>query len=128
LRADLTLHVLRLDPTFHVRHTAGDLIERTDGDVATLANLFSRFAVYVVGNGLLLLGILLFLVAIDARVGAAGLACAALAVALILALRRAAVSRFEDVRQANADSFGLIEERLGGREDIRANGGVEDVM
>ncbi len=43
LRADLTLHCLRLDPEFLNSHTPGELIERVDGDVATLANFFSRF-------------------------------------------------------------------------------------
>ncbi|HEU5086918.1 MAG TPA: ABC transporter transmembrane domain-containing protein, partial [Roseiflexaceae bacterium] len=37
LRADLLAHLLRLDATFHTAHTAGELIERADGDVATLA-------------------------------------------------------------------------------------------
>src|SRR5437867_8537939 len=47
LRADLALHVLRLDPPFHAAHTPGELIERTDGDVATLGNFFSRLVVYL---------------------------------------------------------------------------------
>src|SRR5947207_2904788 len=50
LRADLTLHVLQLDPAFHNTHTPGELIERVDGDVATLANFFSRFVVNLFGN------------------------------------------------------------------------------
>ncbi|MFL5733873.1 MAG: ABC transporter transmembrane domain-containing protein, partial [Chloroflexia bacterium] len=41
LRSDLTLHTLRLDPSFHGSHTPGELIERVDGDVATLGNFFS---------------------------------------------------------------------------------------
>jgi len=38
LRADLTLHCLRLDIGFHKAHTPGELIERLDGDVSLLAN------------------------------------------------------------------------------------------
>ena len=53
MRADLTLHCLRLDPAFHASHTPGELIERVDGDINTLSNFFARFVVYVVGNGLL---------------------------------------------------------------------------
>src|SRR5438270_12066738 len=45
LRADLVAHLLRLDATFHTAHTPGELIERVDGDVATLARFFSRFVV-----------------------------------------------------------------------------------
>src|SRR2546421_329565 len=54
LRADLTLHCLELDPVFHTAHTPGEMIERVDGDVATLGNFFSRFMVAMLGNALLL--------------------------------------------------------------------------
>ncbi|HEY8291309.1 MAG TPA: ABC transporter transmembrane domain-containing protein, partial [Thermomicrobiales bacterium] len=37
LRADLVAHLLRLDAPFHTAHTPGELIERVDGDVTTLA-------------------------------------------------------------------------------------------
>src|SRR4051812_32464652 len=40
LRADLALHVLRLDMAFHNDHTPGQMIERIDGDVAQLAIFF----------------------------------------------------------------------------------------
>src|SRR5262249_61069022 len=51
LRAALTPHCLRLDPSFHTSHTPGELIERVDGDVNALSNFFARFVVYVIGNG-----------------------------------------------------------------------------
>ena len=70
LRADLTLHCLRLDMPFYKRFTPGDLIERIDGDVTLLANFFSAFAVRVLGNALLVLGILALLAREDLRVGA----------------------------------------------------------
>ncbi len=71
LRADLTDHCLRLDPAFHAAHTPGALLERIDGDVTALGNFFSRFVVYVLGNALLLLGVLALLWGIDPRIGAA---------------------------------------------------------
>src|SRR5579859_6000892 len=81
LRADLVAHLLRLDATFHTAHTSGELIERVDGDVATLARFFSRFVVYVLGNGLLLVGILVLLYHVDWRVGLAMSAFVLLALA-----------------------------------------------
>jgi ABC-type multidrug transport system fused ATPase/permease subunit len=128
LRVDLAQHVLGLDPPFHAAHTPGELIERTDGDVATMGNFFSRLVVNLVGNALLLAGVLILLAQIDLRVGAAAGALAALGVALMLGLRRPAVARFGAQRQANADLFGMIEERLAGTEDVRANGGVGYVL
>src|SRR5919199_4115889 len=69
LRSDLTLHALHLDPSFHSAHTPGELIERVDGDVATLGNFFSRFVVQIFGNAVLLLGVLALMYTIDWRVG-----------------------------------------------------------
>jgi ATP-binding cassette, subfamily B, bacterial len=128
LRADLTRHVLYLDPSFHNTHTPGELIERVDGDVTTLNNFFSRFVVNLLGNALLLLGIVGLLFAIDWRVGAG---VGALAITALLALnvvRRFAIPRWEEARQAEADLYGVIEERLSGTEDIRANGAVAYVL
>ena len=57
-RAD---HCLRLDMSFHNAHTPGEMIERVDGDVTALSNFFSTFAVQLVGNALLLVGVLILL-------------------------------------------------------------------
>ena len=57
LRADLTLHVLRLDMGFHNARTPGDLLERIDGDIERLTNFFSQFFVRLVGALLLLVGL-----------------------------------------------------------------------
>jgi ABC-type multidrug transport system fused ATPase/permease subunit len=67
LRADLARHCLRLDMSFHTAHTPGELIERVDGDVAQLANFFSRFLLRVAASGLLLTGALVVLVQVDWR-------------------------------------------------------------
>jgi ATP-binding cassette, subfamily B, bacterial len=128
LRADLALHVLRLDPAFHSARTPGELIERTDGDVATLGNFFSRFVVYLGGNALLLVGIVVLLALIDPLVGGAAALCSGLGIGAGLWLRQFGVPRYEAERQANAELFGLIEERLAGTEDVRANGGVAYVI
>src|SRR5918911_4800679 len=52
LRADLLRHCLRLDMSFHKRHTPGELIERLDGDVTAMANFFAQFVVKLAGNTL----------------------------------------------------------------------------
>lgn len=57
LRADLALHCLLLDMSFHKKYTPGELIERIDGDMNALTNFFSQFTVQVLGNALLILGI-----------------------------------------------------------------------
>jgi len=128
LRADLTRHLLDLDPAFHNAHTPGELIERVDGDVATLGNFFSRFAVQLLGNGLLLIGVLVMLFSIDALVGVVVTGFTGLALLVVNRLRGVGVPRWSAARQASADLFGFLEERLAGTEDIRANGATDDVL
>jgi ATP-binding cassette subfamily B protein len=128
LRADLAHHCLQLDLAFHTAHTPGELIERIDGDVTALANFFSRFLLLVVGNSLLLAGMLGILFLTDWRVGLALLGFAACA---LIVLRRSGawiVPALGASRQASADLYGFLEERLAGLEDLRASGAGAYVM
>ncbi|HET8631417.1 MAG TPA: ABC transporter ATP-binding protein [Thermomicrobiales bacterium] len=122
LRADLLAHLLRLDAAFHTAHTPGELIERVDGDVGTLARFFSRFVVYVLGNGLLILGVVALLCGVDWRVGLALGAFVATALAAMLRVRAAATPSWAAERQAGADFYGFLGEYLAGTEDIRSSG------
>ena len=69
LRADLALHCLRLDMSFHKRYKAGELIERVDGDVTQLANFFSQLVIQIGGNLLLIFGVMAILWWQDWRIG-----------------------------------------------------------
>src|SRR5713101_6462157 len=69
LRADLALHCLRLDMSFHKKRTPGEMIERIDGDVTALAHFFSQFVIHMLGNAIVIIGILLLLFREDWRVG-----------------------------------------------------------
>ncbi|HEY8743734.1 MAG TPA: ABC transporter ATP-binding protein, partial [Chloroflexota bacterium] len=122
LRADLTLHCLSLDMAFHKQHTPGELIERVDGDISALANFFSRFVIAILGNLLLMLGVLVLVFGIDWRIGLALAILTALGFVAANGLRDRAVPHWAAARQASADLYGFLEERLGGTEDLRANG------
>ena len=128
LRADLTLHCLRLDMPFYKQHTPGELIERIDGDVTALANFFSQFAIRVLGNAALVVGILALLWREDVRVGAGLALYVAATLAILGAMQRLSVSRWAAGRQASAEIFGFLEERISGTEDIRACGAEPYVM
>jgi ATP-binding cassette subfamily B protein len=125
LRAELAWHALNLDMRFHNDHTPGELIERIDGDVTELATFFSQFALNLVANGLLLIGILAALFREDWRAGL-GFTVFAFATILILGrLKDIAVPHQKARRQAEADLYGFIEEQLAGTEDIRSSGAVD---
>lgn len=125
LRAELAWHALNLDMRFHNDHTPGELIERIDGDVTELATFFSQFALNLIANGLLLIGILVALFLEDWR---AGLAFSIYSVVTIVALGKLkdiAVPHQKAKREAEAQLYGFIEEQLAGTEDIRSSGAVD---
>jgi len=128
LRLDLTLHCLKLDMSFHKAHTPGELIERIDGDVRTLAGFFSEMALRLLANTLLALGIVALLFREDWRAGLVGGGYAVCAFLALGAARRPLTRAWGEVRQTSADLSGFFGERLSGTEDIRANGGEAYVM
>jgi ATP-binding cassette subfamily B protein len=128
LRATVARHCLSHDMAFHDEHLPGELIERIDGDTSMLANFLSRFVVSVLGNALMLLGILIVLVSVDARVGLAVTAYTVCALFVLSRMRGIARRFWDAARQASADLFGFIEEHLSGTEDLRANGATGYVL
>ncbi len=128
LRRDLAAHVLGLDLTFHNARTPGELIERVDGDVTALATFFSQFVMHILGSALLLTGIIVLITLQDWRIGLALGLFAILAAFLISRTTQIGAPRWASERQARSDVAGFLEERLGGLDDIRANGGASHVM
>ena len=74
LRGDLAAHCLSLDMSFHKSHTSGAIIERVDGDVNALANFFSSMMIHLLGNVLLMIGIIVLLFRENWLIGA-GMSC-----------------------------------------------------
>jgi ATP-binding cassette, subfamily B, bacterial len=128
LRSDLALHCLRLDMVFHKGRTPGELIERIDGDVTALANFFSQFVVRVLGNVILMLGVLIVLLIEDVRIGAVMTVLAAVLFFALIGIQRLTVPFWSRARESSAALFGLIEERLSGTEDIRSSGAIDYTM
>ena len=128
LRGDLALHCLRLDMAFHKARTPGELIERIDGDVTALANFFSQFVIRVLGNVILMFGVLIVLLIEDYRFGLAMTVLAALLFVALLGVQRAVVPFWAKARESSAALFGFIEERLSGTEDIRSSGAIDYTM
>ncbi len=122
LRADLCRHALSLDLAWHGEHSAGQLIERVDGDVDALTRFSSTAVLHLLGNAVLFVGTLIVVSIIDWRVGVLIAVVAALAVLVLVRMRRWAVPYRDQEREVQGDLYGDVEERLGGLEDLRANG------
>ena len=122
LRAALTRHLLQLDMPFHKTHTPGELIERVDGDVSELADFFAQLVIRVATSGLLIGGVLILLALENGPAGLALTLYSAGSVGVLVALQGVGVRRWTAARQAAAEQFGYIEERLSGIEDIQGSG------
>jgi ABC-type multidrug transport system fused ATPase/permease subunit len=128
LRGDLTAHVLRLDMGFHKLRTPGELIERIDSDVGELAEYFSEIVVSLIGNGLLVVGILVLVFLEDWRDGLVALTYAVVMVTLLRAIQNRMVTLFTRISQVSAELLGFLEEHVTGTEDVVPNGGAAYVM
>jgi len=128
LRLDLLRHALRLDAPFHKEYTPGQLIERIDGDVETLSNFFSRFAIDVLGNVVLIAGILVLLFREDWRIGLPIFAFSVATLAVLVWIRKLAIPYWTKYRKMVGEFFGFLGEHLAGTEDIRANGAEQHVF
>ncbi len=122
LRIDLTDHCLRLDLSFHNSHSPGEMIERLDGDINNLANFFSRFVIELMGNSILMIGVLVLMWRENWLIGIGLTIFVLISMFVMLRYRNVAVPYWRAERQASADFYGFLEERLAGTEDIRANG------
>lgn len=128
LRLDLINHCLHLDLSHHKSRTPGEWVERIDGDVTALSRFFSQLVIHVLGNGLLLIGILIMLWAEDWRAGLSLTLFSWMALTLLLRIQSLAIVPWTQYRQKSAEFFGFIAEHIAGREDLRANGAVGYVM
>jgi ATP-binding cassette, subfamily B, bacterial len=128
LRADLTGHVLRLDMGFHKLRTPGELIERIDGDIGQLAEYFSEIIVNLIGNGLLVIGILALVFWADWRAGLVALTYAVIMVTFLRVIQNRMVRLYTRISQAAAELLGFMEEHITGTEDVIPNGGAPYVL
>ena len=128
LRSDLILHVLKLDMSFHNAHTPGELVERIDGDIQRLANFFSELIIVFIGGGVQALGVLTILWLEDWRIGLVMSAFAVIYLVVHTRVEGIAVPFWRIERQADADFFGFIGERLSGIQDTQTSGASDYVM
>ena len=128
MRTDLVAHCITLDMGFHKAHTAGELIERIDGDVDALSNFFSQFVIFLLTNIVLLIGVLIAVYLADWRAGLLLTVFALAALLVLMRIRRYANPLWVTYRQIVATFFGFLGEHLAATEDMRANGATGYVM
>jgi ATP-binding cassette, subfamily B, bacterial len=128
LRLDIARHCLGLDMSFHKGKTPGEMIERLDEDINAMARFFSQLVVMMGGNLLMLAGVLILLGVENVWLGLAFTLFAATSLYVLNRMREFVVPYEIAQRQATADIFGYLEERLAGTEDVRSSGAVDYVI
>jgi len=128
LRLDLARHCLHLDLSFHKARTPGEMIERIDGDMTSLSEFFGQFVVSIVGNVLLVIGLVVMMWRVDWRIGIVVLLFTTAAAYILGRLQSKSANLWDQQRETDAEMFGYIEERLAATEDIRSLGAVPYVM
>jgi ABC-type multidrug transport system fused ATPase/permease subunit len=120
LRGDLFRHLQRLSVPYHDRHIVGVTISRVISDVGVINELLSQGVVSLLGDGLLLAGTIVVMVAMDARLALLTFGVLPLMLlATILFSRRARVA-FRQTREAIADVIGDLAENIDGMRVIQA--------
>jgi len=128
MRQDLGEHALSLDLDFHAEQTPGGMVERIDGDVTALSTFFSKLFLQLASGILLTIGVVVMLLREHLVAGGILALFAGLSVFVVGQCRMLGVKQIFQHRKQSAALFGMIEERLAGLEDIRANGGGDYVM
>ena len=122
LRSDLARKATSLELAWHGTHSPGLLIERIDGDIEAINKFSSTAVLQLLGNAVLLVGVLTVACVVDWRAGLLIGTAAVLAGGLLVKLRAVGIPAHDHEREVLSRLYGDLEERLGGLEDLRANG------
>lgn len=128
IRSRLAQHILTLDAAWHGDRTAGELVERIDGDTANIGLFAAQMGSAGLLAGLLLTGSAIAETVLHPLLGVTLVAGLGISAVVMIVLRKLAVLKAGDERSASAALYGDIEERLGALDDLRANGAGEYAM
>ncbi|MCM1990936.1 ABC transporter ATP-binding protein [Oceanirhabdus seepicola] len=128
LRIDLMDHCFGLDMSFHKGQKTGELIERIDGDITALFNFFSKFIIKILGNIILILGIIIVMFIKSPLIGFVTFILVLCAFKVFSMMQKIAVGKWKIIRKKNAELYGVVGEFIASTEDIKSNGAVNYVI
>ncbi|MCK4413405.1 MAG: ABC transporter ATP-binding protein [Candidatus Eisenbacteria sp.] len=120
LRQEIYRHLQRLPISFYDRHPVGRLMTRVTNDVEVLNQLFTQGVVAIIGDLVTLLGIMIVLLVMDARIAFVTFAMLPFLFWFSIAFRSRVRHAFRDVRLALARINAYLQENLGGIAVIKA--------
>lgn len=122
LRSELAELVLSADLGFHRDHTRGDLVSRADDDVTAMAVFLSEFVARVVAIAVLAIAATGTLLVIEPILAGPFAASIGMVFAVLWFQRNGSLAEATEERDARASLSGLVEERIGGADDISSLG------
>ena len=120
LRAQLFRHLQALSVPYHDKHLVGVTISRVINDVAVINELLSEGLVGVVGDSILLIGIIATMVALEARLALLTFSVLPLMVVATVIFSRHARVAYRETRERIGAVVGDLAENIGGMRVIQA--------
>lgn len=120
IRADLFRHLQRLSLSYHDTHIVGVTVSRVINDVAVINDLISQGLITLLGDVLVLAGIIVVMLSMDARLALLTFAVLPLMLWVTRAFSRRARRAFRATRSTVAAMVGDLAEDLAGMRVIQA--------
>jgi len=120
LRAQLFRHLQALSVPYHDKHLVGVTISRVINDVAVINELLSEGLVGVVGDSILLVGIIATMMALEPRLALLTFSVLPLMVVATVVFSRHARAAYRETRERIGAVVGDLAENIGGMRVIQA--------
>jgi ATP-binding cassette subfamily B protein len=114
MRLSLYQHLQRLSPRFYARTRLGEIVSRINNDIAEIQRVAAETALAWIGNVLFLIGTVVFMLLLDARLFLLTIALLPVSIWTLVHYRKKLEARVADVRQSSADIGSFLIETLQG--------------
>lgn len=120
MRSDLLSHLHRLSPRFYAEWKTGDILSRLNNDISEIQRVVADALLSVLGNLCFLVGSVVILLGMDARLFAVGVGVLPVAIWVAWWFRRLLVDKVREVREKSADIGSFLLNTLLGHRVITA--------
>jgi ATP-binding cassette subfamily B protein len=114
MRLSLYQHLQRLSPRFYARTRLGEIVSRINNDIAEIQRVAAETALAWIGNVLFLIGTVVFMLLLDARLFLLTIALLPVSIWTLVHYRQRLEGKVAAVRQSSADIGSFLIETLQG--------------
>ena len=114
MRLSLYQHLQRLSPRFYARTRLGEIVSRINNDIAEIQRVAAETALAWIGNVLFLIGTVVFMLLLDARLFLLTIALLPVSIWTLVHYRKRLEGKVAAVRESSADIGSFLIETLQG--------------